>query len=156
MEMREIAYKMSMQYVAQKDIATALGVSQPYVWKLINDETEARQAQYQITAEKWRQHAIERNEFLLSHWVERATKTPRAADVVLGYETRGDKLKGLYVNRQEISGPGGGAMRMNATALDMSRYTEEELQMLEHLVEKGTVVAKPIESDPVDPEGGVT
>jgi len=28
--------------------------------------------------------------------------------------------------------------------------------MLEHLVEKGTVVAKPIESDPVDPEGGVT
>jgi len=144
-EKREIAYLMSMEYVAQADIAKALGLSQVRISQLINQECDIRREQRAKTAEQWREFEIARNESLISAWAGKAKTDERAADVVLGHATRGDKLKGLYVSRQEVSGPGGGPLRLNATALDMSRYTEEELKVLEHLVEKGTVTKPPEE-----------
>jgi len=144
-ENREIAYLMSMEYVAQVDIAKALGISQVRVSQLVNEECDIRREQRAKTAEQWREFEIARNEELIAAWASKAKSDQRAADVVLGHATRGDKLKGLYVSRSEVSGPGGGPLRLNATALDMSRYTEEELKVFEQLVEKGTVTKPPEE-----------
>jgi len=57
-EMRDVVYRMTLEWVAQADIAQALNITQGRVSQLLNDETKLRTEQWQLTADQWRQRRL--------------------------------------------------------------------------------------------------
>src|SRR5882672_9020779 len=134
-EMRDVVYRMTLEWVAQADIAQALNITQGRVSQLLNDETKLRTEQWQLTADQWRQREIERTDTFISKWAPRALLDEKAGSLLLSWCERKDKLLGLYSNRIELSGPGGRPVQIESED-DLSLLDEAELQQLERLKAK--------------------
>ena len=151
-EMRQVAYGMSLQYVSQTDIAKALGISQARVSQLLTEEFELRKDGWEKTADEWREHESRRIEAFCSKWARKAEADPRAADVLLSWAERRDRILGLYINKTELSGPGGRPLG-NGKAdppLDLSLLTTDELATFERLMQKAMGITPP-DPEPAPP-----
>lgn len=135
------AWQMYQQDKSMTQIAEYLGVTTGRVSQMLSEEYEAKNIQVAEMAKQALIKEIERIREFAEATFKRSKKDPRMADTLARWLERHDKLLGLYVSRNEVSGPGGSALRMNATQIDMSMYTLEELKVLEALIAKGTPAA---------------
>jgi predicted XRE-type DNA-binding protein len=134
MQMRQTAYELSMQFVAQEDIARALHVSRSRVSQLVNQMTDERRVLLNRTEQQWREQELLRTEHMQSKWAARAESDHKSAAVYLGLADRKDRLLGLNVSRHEL-GINGGALNGNQPESkgDLSKLSMEQLKVLESL-----------------------
>jgi hypothetical protein len=138
---RLAAYELRIEAHSIPDIAKALGVSVSRASQYIEEAGRANDEERQRLAPQVLQLELDRTDRIILAWYPRARKAlskgaNKAADVLLKWLERKDKLLGLYVNRNEWSGPGGGPIQITASHLDLTKLNDEELGWLEVIVRK--------------------
>jgi hypothetical protein len=126
---------------SETDIGKALGVTQARISQYLTEAYEERAAEIGRMSEVARVVALERVGKMRQHWKAPAAKNAKAAEVLLRWEERGDKLNGLYVNKSEVTGANGGPLPVNSTSIDIDLLDAEELMWLERIVTKAQPAA---------------
>ena len=132
-ELRAIVYRMTIEGVSQSDQAEAVGLSQPRISQLLKEAWNERQVQHDESAAQVRELELAKIDHFIGHWAKRAKSSSKAAEVVLAWNTRADRIRGLYTDRHEISGPGGGPIHANISNFNWSALDDTMLAAFEWL-----------------------
>jgi hypothetical protein len=117
-------------------IADHLGITAGRVSQMLSDELKARRVDIKEMADQTLLKELERTRDFVAATYAKSKKDPRQADTTLKWLERQDKLLGLYTTKTELSGPNGGALRVSAQSVDLSRLSPDELAQLEALMQK--------------------
>ena len=148
-DMRHTAWKLYMEdEVGQYDIAKAMGISQPTVCRLLKEHYAEIKADTTEMQEIHRTLELEKISRFVASWRDRAHDDTNAGMMTLRWLERQDKLMGLYVNRTELNVAG--QLGIQASAIDVSKLDDEELQWLERIIAK-SVAAAPVKALPQEP-----
>jgi predicted transcriptional regulator len=122
---------MTIERVSQPDIARTLHLTQPRISQLLLEAFEERQPARAQTIERAREMALMECDLHAAPWMKRARTSPRAAEVLLSWLTRSDRIQGLYQSHTSLS--------LDSTrspedpAPDWSRLDDAELAQYERL-----------------------
>jgi hypothetical protein len=130
---RQAALELRLQGHAIADIATALSVSPGRVSQLIGEVLCEKAEAINAMASELRVLELERIDRLILHWYQRAKTEIEAAEVLLHWTQRKHKLLGLDGG---CPAAGGAPIRVSASALDLTKLSEQELGWLENIVSK--------------------
>jgi hypothetical protein len=149
-ELRDTVLKMYLERVSQLDIGRALNLSQGRISQILKEAWEARQPDRAQTIEHARERALMENDLHLSPWIKRARSSPRAAEVLLSYLSRADRIQGLYQQHTSLSVDG--RSPRDATVYDLTLLDLDQLNSLEAILSIAAGVAPP---EPMLPLGAI-
>ena len=133
---RQMALEMRIEGHSEHDIAESLGVSQQRVSQYLTDILMQKAALTEAQAPIARELELERIDRMTLAWYKKAKIDPRASEVLLKWIERKHKIQGLDISKTQLMGEGGGPIRINASAIDITRLDDEELQWLERIIKK--------------------
>lgn len=138
---RLAAYELRIEGHSVVDIGLALGVTPTRVSQYIADSARINAEERAALAPKVVEFELDRIDRIVMAWYPRAKASgskgaSKAAEVLLKWLERSDKLRGLVVNRSEVSGPNGAPIQVNASNLDLSKLNDTELEWLEIIMRK--------------------
>jgi transcriptional regulator with XRE-family HTH domain len=130
------AWEFRMAGYSEYDIAEALGVSQGRVSQYLTEAAAVSRERRAVLADSVIEFELDRIDQIVLAWYPRAKIDPDAADVLRKWLERSDRIRGLNIDRREISGPHGGAINVRTSELDLSKLSDQELEWLQVIVSK--------------------
>ena len=118
---------------SQQQIADHMGLTQSRVAQILKETVEQMEFDIHEIASLELAKELERTREYARNNHDTAMRDPRTADTLLKWLERKDKLLGLYVNKTELSGPNGGAIRTGNVDIDISKLDLKHLEWLEEI-----------------------
>ena len=134
-EQREAIYELRLQGHSLYDIGEARNLSVSRVCEILKEVYERKVAINDETLENVRTLDLERIDRMILSWYARARVDTRASETYHMWLDKRHKLLGLNINRTELSGAGGGPLEINASRLDLSKLSDEQLGWLEVIMQ---------------------
>ena len=130
LEFRKMGY-------SEYDIGKSLGVTASRVSQMLKEALAEIREQQNIYAGDVLQLELERIDRMILSWYRSAKTDPRSADVLYKWVERRHKLLGLDITKQELTGAGGGPLRINASSIDITKLDDRMMANLEEIIRVG-------------------
>lgn len=134
-EKRQAIVQLRIEGHSLYDIGKAVGLSLSYVSELLSAELSSMRDNTRALAEDLLDLELIRVDQMILSWHRKARVDPRSSDVYHMWLDKRHKLLGLNINRTELSGAGGGPLEINASRLDLSKLSDEQLGWLEIIMQ---------------------
>lgn len=133
-EMRRAAADFKKQGYSQYDIAKALGVSQPRISHMLAEFYEEISRYNNLVGTHLLTEELYRLDALILAWYRKGKKDPRAAEVLFKFIAQRQKISGLEISKTELSGRGGGPIRLTASSIDITKLNTQQLGWLDEIM----------------------
>jgi hypothetical protein len=129
-ENREAIVQLRIAGHSLYDIGQARELSVSRVSEILSEEFAKMRASTEAAAQDLLDLELIRIDQMILSWHKLARVNPRASDVYLSWLDKRHKLLGLNINRTELA-VDGGPVEINASRLDLSKLSDEQLGWLE-------------------------